>query len=112
MGKHIQNVERKSSQPRILYPAKGVLQQQKDKEDFIKQTKAEEIYYHWTCGGSVVKRSPANAGDTGDVGSILGSEDPLQQEVATQSRFLAWKVPWTEKPGGLQSINSQRVKHD
>ena len=38
-------------------------------------------------------------------------EDPLEKEMATHSSILAWKVPWTEEPGGLQSMESQRVKH-
>ena len=42
----------------------------------------------------------------------LGHEDPLEQEIATQSRILAWKIPWTEEPGGLESMVSQRVGHD
>ena len=42
----------------------------------------------------------------------LGWEDPLEKEVATHSSNLAWKVPWTEEPGGLQSMGSQRVGHD
>ena len=39
----------------------------------------------------------------------LGQEDPLEKEVATSSSTLAWKIPWTEEPGGLQSTGSQRV---
>ena len=39
----------------------------------------------------------------------LGWEDPLEKEMATHSSILAWRIPWTEKPGGLQSIGSQRV---
>ena len=39
----------------------------------------------------------------------LGLEDPLEREMATHSSILAWKIPWTEKPGGLQSMGSQRV---
>ena len=39
----------------------------------------------------------------------LGQEDPLKKEMATHSRILAWKIPWTEEPGGLQSKKSQRV---
>ena len=39
----------------------------------------------------------------------LGQEDPLEKEMATHSSFLAWRIPWTEEPGGLQSIESQRV---
>ena len=42
----------------------------------------------------------------------LGREDPLEKEMATHSRTLAWKIPWTEEPGGLQSMGSQRVRHD
>ena len=42
----------------------------------------------------------------------LGWEDPLEEEMATHSSILAWRIPWTEEPGGLQSIGSQRVKHD
>ena len=42
----------------------------------------------------------------------LGQEDPLEKEMATHSSTLAWKIPWTEKPGRLQSMESQRVRHD
>ena len=42
----------------------------------------------------------------------LGQEDPLEKEMATHSSILAWKIPWTEEPGGLQSIGSQKVGHD
>ena len=42
----------------------------------------------------------------------LGREDPLEKEVATHSSILAWKIPWTEDPGRLQSLGSQRVGHD
>ena len=42
----------------------------------------------------------------------LGREDPLEEEMATHSSILAWKSPWTEKPGGLQSTGFQRVKHN
>ena len=52
-------------------------------------------------GGSVVKNLPVSAGDTGDMGSILAWEDPLEKEMATYSRVLAWEIPWTEEPGGL-----------
>ena len=41
----------------------------------------------------------------------LGREDPLEKEMATHSRTLAWKIPWTEKPGRLQSVGLQRVRH-
>ena len=42
----------------------------------------------------------------------LGWEDPLEKEMATHSSILAWRIPWTEEPGGLQSTGSQRVRHD
>ena len=60
-------------------------------------------------GGSEVK---ASAYDAGDLGSIPGSEDPLEKEMATHSSTLAWRIPWTEEPGGLQFTGSQRVEHD
>ena len=43
---------------------------------------------------------------------LLGREDPLEDDMATLSSILAWKIPWTEKPGGLQSMGSQRAGHD
>ena len=42
----------------------------------------------------------------------LGGEDPLEEEMATHSSVLAWRIPWTGEPGGLQSTGSQRVRHD
>ena len=42
----------------------------------------------------------------------LGREDPLEKEMATPSSILAWRIPWTEEPGGLQFMGSQRVGHD
>ena len=42
----------------------------------------------------------------------LGQEDPLEKEMKTHSSILAWRIPWTEEPGGLQSMGSQRVRHD
>ena len=56
-------------------------------------------------GGSDSKESTCNAGD-------LGWEDPLEKGMATHSSILAWTIPWTEEPGGLQSMGSQRVRHD
>ena len=60
-------------------------------------------------GGSVVKSMPANAGD---VGSIPGSGRSPEEEMANPSSILAWKIPWTEEPGRLQSTGSRRVGHD
>ena len=42
----------------------------------------------------------------------LGWEDPLEKETATHSSILAWRIPWTENPGGLQSMGSQRLRHN
>ena len=67
---------------------------------------------------SEVKASARNAGDPGPIpGSdpwvrSLGREDPLEKEMATHSSILAWRIPWTEEPGGLQSTGSQRVRCD
>ena len=56
-------------------------------------------------GGSDSEELARNAGD-------LGWKDPLEKEMATQFSILAWRIPWTEKPGGLQSMGLQRVGHD
>ena len=56
-------------------------------------------------GGSVVKNPPANSGD---MGSILIWEDRLQKDKATHSGIVAWEIPWTEEPGGLQFMGSQK----
>ena len=53
------------------------------------------------------KNSPVHAGDTGGLGSILGWEDLLEEEMVTHSSILVWKIPWAEEPGGLQSIGPQ-----
>ena len=60
-------------------------------------------------GGSDSKESAYNAGDQG---SIPGLEDPLEESMATHSSILAERIPWTEEPGQLQSMRSQRVRHD
>ena len=49
----------------------------------------------------VVKNPPADAGVIRDVGSILGQEDLLEEGTATHCSILAWRIPWTEEPGGL-----------
>ena len=56
-------------------------------------------------GGSDIKESACKAGDPGSI--FLGQEDPVEKEMATHSRTLAWRIPWTEEPGGLQSMGSQ-----
>ena len=59
-------------------------------------------------GGSDGKASAYNVGD---LGSTLSREDLLEKEMATHSSILAWKIPWMEEPGRLQSMGSQRVRH-
>ena len=56
-----------------------------------------------------VKKSPCNAGD---LGSIPGLGRSLEEEMATHSSTVAWRTPWTEEPGGLQTMGSQRVGQD
>ena len=60
----------------------------------------------------MVKIPHVNTGAAGTQVRSLGWEDPLEKEMATHSRTLAWKIPWMEEPGGLQSVGSQRVGHD
>ena len=60
----------------------------------------------------MVKNLPTNAGDVRDAGLIPGQEDPLEENIAIHSSILAWGVPWTEEPGGLQSIGSKRAGHN
>ena len=53
-----------------------------------------------------------SACDAGDLGLITGGEDPLEKRMATHSSTLAWKIPWREEHGGLQSMGLQRIRHD
>ena len=56
----------------------------------------------------VIKNPPASAGDIRDAGWIPGWEDPLEEGMATHTSILAWRIPWTEGPGRLQSRRSQK----
>ena len=60
----------------------------------------------------VVKNPPPNARDVRDAVSIPGSGAPLEEGMATYPSILAWRIPWTEEPGGLRSMRSWRVRHD
>ena len=60
----------------------------------------------------VVKNLPASAGDTRDAGSIPGLGRSPEEEMTTHSSILTWRIPWTEEPGGLQSMGLQRVGYD
>ena len=59
----------------------------------------------------VIMKLPANTGDIRDTDLIPGS-DPLEEGMATYSTILARRIPWTEEPGGLQSLGSKRVGHN
>ena len=59
----------------------------------------------------MVKNLPVNGGDVEIWAQSLGGKDPLEWEMATCSSTLAWRIPWTEEPGGLQSMGPQRVGH-
>ena len=59
-------------------------------------------------GSSVVKNPPANAEMQEMWARSLGQEDPLKKELVTLSSILAWEIPWTDEPGGLQSMGSQK----
>ena len=60
-------------------------------------------------GALVLKNLPANAGD---IKRSLGPQDPLEKGMATHSSILAWRIPWAEDPGGLQSMGLQKIRHD
>ena len=72
-------------------------------------------FIHLSMGfpsGSVVKNSPAGQ-EVQEMGvRSLSWEDPLEEGMAAHSSILAWRIPWTVEPGGLQSAGLQRVKHD
>ena len=61
-------------------------------------------------GGSAVKNAPAVQEPQETWVQSLGQEDPLEESMVTQSSFFAWEIPWTEEPGGLQSIESQSIE--
>ena len=63
-------------------------------------------------GGAVVKNLPASAGDEGDAGLIPGLGRSPGEGNGNPPQYLAWRIPWTEEPGGLQSMRSQGVGHD
>ena len=60
----------------------------------------------------MVKNMPASAGDIRDAGTIPWLGRSPEEGMATHSSILAWRIPWREEPGGLQSIGFQRVGHD
>ena len=65
------------------------------------------------CRASLVAQTVKNLSAMQEtMDQSLGQEDPLEKEMAIHSNVLAWRIPWTEEPGGLQSIASQGVGHD
>ena len=60
----------------------------------------------------MVKNGTASAGDVREVDSIPESGRFLEKGMATHSSILAWRIPWTEEPGGLQSVGSKRIRYD
>ena len=68
-------------------------------------------YYRYIPNGAAVKNPPAVEMEETHV-RPLGQDDPLEEEMATHSNILAWEIPWTEEPGGLQFIGSQRIRHN
>ena len=68
--------------------------------------------YNTECSQLVLRNLPASEGDVRDKGSISGLGRSLEEGTATCSRILAWSIPWTEEPGGLQSTGLQRVGHN
>ena len=71
-----------------------------------KETETNVLMTWWLSG----KESICNAGDTGLIpGDPMDPEDPLEKEMATDSSILSWEIPWTEEPGGLQSMGLQSV---
>ena len=63
-------------------------------------------------GGSMVKNPPVMQETLETRVQSLGQKDPLEKEMATHSSILAWRIPWTEKPGGLQSMELQIIGHN
>ena len=81
-------------------------------DHLIYTTYAEQFYVYPPWGFPGGLDGKASAYNAGDLGSIPGQEDPLEKEIASHSSTLAWKIPWMEEPGRLQSMGSQRVGHN
>ena len=78
-------------------------------ENVLDHDLREELqYYMGFPGGLVVKNPPADAPQV----RSLGQKDSLEKERTTHSRILVWEIPWTEEPGGLESMGLQRDGHD
>ena len=81
--------------------------------DMTEQISLVWIYKYSHFGASLVAQKVKNLPATWETQvRFLGLEDPLEKEMATHSTTLAWKIPWTEEPGRLQSMGSKRVRHN
>ena len=88
--------------------------------DFAQHLPVDTMYFLLDLGrrsvgfpsGSVVKNLPAMQEPQEMLVQPLGEKDPLQESMASPSSILAWRIPWTEECGELQSLGSQRVRHD
>ena len=80
----------------------------------MSRTGLSDFHFHFILASQValvVKNPPARQKTQDMRVGFLDREDPLEQEMATHSSILAWRIPWTEEPGGLQSTELQRVSH-
>ena len=86
--------------------------------DTLKLRHIVSSFYIWENPGSerlpggTSDNPPANAGDIRDLDLIPGLGRSLEKGTATHSSILAWRIPWTEEPGGLRSMGSQKIKHN
>ena len=71
-----------------------------------------DLWYQDFLGGSAVKNLTAMQEPQKPRVRSLGQEDPPEEGMTTHSSIRAWRIPWTEEPGGLQHIGSERVRHD
>ena len=80
---------------------------------FAKDYNQASISALLSCGASLVTQMVKNLFAIQDIQAwSLAQEDPMEKRMTTHSSILAWRIPWTEKPGRLQSMGSQRVRHD
>ena len=78
---------------------------------FLKTFNPNKLYMAYQMA-LVITNLPASAGNLRDSALTLDREDLLEEDMAIHSSILAWRIPQTEEPGGLQSMGSQRVRHD
>ena len=98
----------------IIEVSKGLVESKKlFRENFVHLYYLQQDAVTWGFpSGSAVKSLPASQEPQETWVPSLGWEDALGEGMATHSSILAWRIPWTTEPGGLQSIGSQRVRHD